>query len=389
MALLPGSRYEALLKISSGGQATVYVARPHGAVGLARLVAVKRLHAELRESPRARALLIREGMLAARISDPHVVTIRDVEELEDEILLVMDYVEGAALSDLLERAAHAGPAPSLGVALRVLLDACMGLCAIHSAPDGTGRARGLVHRDLSPHNVLVDVRGHALITDFGLAKVVDLARSRSSARQYGKVAYLAPEYLSDRPYTPRADLFSLGVVMWETLAGRRLFAAPHPAVALERVLLEPAPDLDVARVPAALGGLVARLLDKRPEGRPASADEVLRALEAVAARAGAADRSEVAEWLGALVGGELAERRALLRGLVDDEPSDTAALELDQGAVAAGPSATERSSASGETEASDMTTTQVRAQGPPGAVAELREESTTVERAGGRPHGGH
>src|SRR5262245_40221506 len=149
------SRYELLTKIAAGGMAMVYVGRLRGAAGFWRLCAIKRAHPHLVEDPELRRSLIAEARLASRIQHPNVVPISDVEELEGELLLVMDYVEGAALSELIRHASDAGRRLPPRVVVRVVLDACAGLAAAHDLKDENGTPLGLVHRDVSPQNVLV------------------------------------------------------------------------------------------------------------------------------------------------------------------------------------------------------------------------------------------
>ena len=161
------SRYELLVKIASGGMATVYVGRLSSVVGSSRLVAIKRAHAHLMEDPAFAKMLIEEAKLASRIHHPNVVAVQSVEEVEGELLLVMDYVEGASLADLVNYEELPMPAR---VAVRALLDGCAGLQAAHELTDDDGKSLGIVHRDVSPHNILVGVDGVARLTDFGIAK---------------------------------------------------------------------------------------------------------------------------------------------------------------------------------------------------------------------------
>jgi eukaryotic-like serine/threonine-protein kinase len=161
-----GSRYEVLAKIATGGMATVHVARVRGAVGFSRLVAVKRPHPFVVADVDLRKQLEAEARVASLIHHPNVVSVLDVEEIDGELVLVMDYVEGCTLKALVDHAVAAGT-PSTRVVVRVLLDVAAGLHAAHRLRDGQGTLLGVVHRDVSPQNVLVGLDGAARLADFG------------------------------------------------------------------------------------------------------------------------------------------------------------------------------------------------------------------------------
>jgi eukaryotic-like serine/threonine-protein kinase len=313
-----GSRYELLVKIASGGMATVYVGRRSGAQGFRRLVAIKRAHPHLIEDPALRRMLVAEAHLAAQIHHPNVVSVHDVEELDGEILLIMDYVEGAALSQLGPASSRRPPLPPQ-VAVRILLDASIGLHAAHTLASDDGRPLGLVHRDVTPHNILVGLNGIARIADFGVAK----SESHTLGTPHtctgslkGKVAYMAPEYVSGKPIDARVDVFALGIMAWEALTGRRLFRGVNELDSMQNVLgFEPQPPSKI--VPALgthLDDVVLRALVKEPEDRWQTAQDFAFALERQARRAELlAMHTEVAEHVRAVVGRDLDERRAEIR----------------------------------------------------------------------------
>ena len=330
-ALLADSRYELLVKIATGGQATVYVGRVSGSEGFSRLVAIKRAHPYLREDPKARSMLIREARLASRIHHANVVPIVDVEESDDELLLVMDYIEGGALSELLERELSARTSLPHTIALRILLDACAGLCAVHDLAADDGRPLGLVHRDVSPQNILVGVDGTARMTDFGLAQVTEVSASASTTVR-GKLAYLAPEYIEGARFTQQCDVFSMGVVIWETLAGRRLFRGSNDANTIQRVLSEQAPLLSTVApdLGALFDDVVARALEKTPQARCPSMDELSRLLATAAdERLGRASHAEVSHYVRDALAAELAHRRTVIAATTDPERAITASIALD------------------------------------------------------------
>ncbi len=317
------SRYEVMVKVASGGMATVYVGRLSGAVGFSRLVAIKRAHPHLAEDPSFRRLLVAEAKLASRIHHPNVVAVQDVEESDGELLLVMDYVEGASLAQLLALSGDDGV--PRGVATRVVLDACAGLHAAHTLTGDDGEALGIVHRDVSPHNVLVGVDGVARIADFGIAKSTGHTGSdghTSTGTLKGKVAYMAPEYVEHGALDRRGDVFALGVVAWELFARRRLFRGGNDIETLRAVASAEVPTL--ASVDAALAPLddvVLTALSRDPDQRFQTALAFAEALETAAGRAGLLGKhADVARCVKGVAGEALAERRELVRA--HDAPSD-------------------------------------------------------------------
>jgi serine/threonine protein kinase len=273
-ATAPARRYEPLLKIASGGTAAVYVGSAVGALGFRQLVAIKRPHAHLADDPAFCAALVEEARIASRIHHANVVDVRDVEVDESGIQLVMDYVEGASLSELIRSWGKEPPARPEAVALRIVLDACEGLRALHELTGDDGQALGLVHRDVSPANVLVGLDGVARIADFGLAKpLLAVERTTSEGALRGKLGYMAPEYIRGKSIDRRIDVFALGIVLWESLAGKRLFRGENDGDTLDRVqtlaaplLAEIKPQLG-AETARALDAVIARALAKDPEQR--------------------------------------------------------------------------------------------------------------------------
>lgn len=310
-------RYVPLVKIASGGMATVFVGALRGPLGFSQLVAIKRPHEHLLEDPSFRRSLLDEARLAARIRHAHVVDVRDVEVVGDSVQLVMDYVEGASLGQLIAAAGRAGRRLPPGVVSRIVLDACAGLSAVHDLTDDGGAPLGLVHRDVSPHNILVGLDGLARITDFGIAMAEHAAHTPTTTGLLkGKLGYMAPEYIRGGRPDRRADLFALGVVAWEALAGRRLFKGANEGDTFDRVLREEAPPVgrEAPDTGGALDEIVARALSKDPDERLGTAEELGAALEDAAGRAGLlATHGEVAREVRAAVGELLEQRRREVR----------------------------------------------------------------------------
>lgn len=313
---IAASRYDLLLKIAAGGMATVYVGRQRGAAGFWRLVAIKRAHAHLLEDPQFRQMLIQEAQLASRIHHPNVVGVKDVEELDEELLLVMDYVEGVTLAALVQ-ACQAEPLPARA-AVRIVLDAAAGLHAAHSLRDDDDVPLGLIHRDVSPQNVLIGVDGAARLSDFGIAKCMQSRRDATTTGVLrGKLGYMAPEYILSQPLEARSDVFALGVVAWEALTGRRLFRGDNEVATMKLVTDQEAPAVSEAApwVGTRLDDVVARALAKDPKERFDSAQHFATALDKAARRGDLiGPHSEVAAIVSELFAAELDERRARVRG---------------------------------------------------------------------------
>ena len=314
------SRYDVLAKIASGGMATVFVGALKGGGGLRHLVALKRPHQHLLDDPGFRESLLAEANVASGIRHANVVSVREIERLGDSIQLVMDYVEGASLGQLLVHAAKSGPPVPVGVALRIVLDASAGLEALHELTDDAGKKLGFVHRDVSPQNILVGVDGVARITDFGLAKCAETSEQPTTKGTLkGKLGYMAPEYIRSKPIDARADVFAMGIVAWEALAGKRLFRGESDADTIERVLTaEVLPPSSVASgLTPEIDAAVLRALERLPEARFPTIRVFADAIGA-AAREKIAPATEVGAVVRESMGGELAARRRAVGGEVRD-----------------------------------------------------------------------
>ncbi|HMI91156.1 MAG TPA: serine/threonine-protein kinase, partial [Polyangiales bacterium] len=269
--------------LASGGMAAVYVARALGVAGFERLFAVKVLHPHLAHEQEFITMFLDEARLAARIRHPNVVPTIDISDTQDAgYYLVMDYIEGDHLGALLQRAYKLGSKLPAPIALRIVADALEGLAAAHALTDETGRRINLVHRDVSPHNVMVSTDGIARITDFGVAKAEVRLMSTTRQGQFkGKLAYMAPEHASTGEADQRSDLFSAGIILWECLTGRRLFRAENQAATLNKICIEPIPmPSAVDPALAVFDPVLERALARDPLERYQTAEEFAEALEA-------------------------------------------------------------------------------------------------------------
>ncbi len=300
--------------------ATVYLAR---ATDRDLLVAIKRPHKHLAQDKMFLTMLLDEARVASAIDHPNVVRVRELAFESGEPFIVLDYIEGCALSDLRKELSAADRALGTKVAVRILLDALAGLHAAHELRDKeTGKALGIIHRDISPHNVLVGVDGTARLTDFGIAKAEDRLQVTRTHEVKGKLAYLAPERVDKRRMcTRQSDLFSIGIVLWECLAGRRLFRAEDAVDTLDEVMHAPIPRLRQlgAHVPPALDDAIARCLSRDLNVRHKTAAELGMAIERGAGRGNIATPQEVAEVVEVVFGGRLRLRHQQLRGVLGQD----------------------------------------------------------------------
>jgi eukaryotic-like serine/threonine-protein kinase len=307
-------RYDLYAELASGGMATVHFAKQRGAMGFSRTVAVKRLHAHYAKDPEFVAMLVDEARLAARIQHPNVVTTLDVVAEEGEISVVLEYIHGEPLHRLV-RSLPTGDRMPLPFVSSIVSGMLHGLHAAHEARDERGERLGIVHRDVSPQNVIVGVDGVARVLDFGIAKASGRVQTTKDGQIKGKLAYMAPEQCRGETVGPRTDVYACGVILWELLAGRRLFKGDNDAMVLEQVLLgivRP-PSKWVPSLPAALDEIAMRALERDPNARFESALEMAEALEEAVAPAPA---RELGDWV-ARVAGDVLTQRAETMAAID------------------------------------------------------------------------
>ena len=311
-------RYEILTQLACGGMASVYIARAHGVAGFERLVAIKVLHPHLAYEQEFISMFLDEARLAARIRHTNVVATLDISDSPgDGYFLVMEYIEGDHLGALLSRSAKRGERLPRPFVCRAMLDALQGLGAAHRLSDEHGRPLKLVHRDVSPHNILIGTDGIARLSDFGVAKA-DVRMASTGAGQFkGKLSYMAPEQASSKQTDQRSDLFSAGVILWESLTGRRLFKGESNAATLNKLL-----NGAVAKPSSIWADLeqyddvVIKALSRNPDERFQCADDFAEELERAAGRAGIAKTREVASIVRALDADKLDDERARVQDAI-------------------------------------------------------------------------
>lgn len=307
-------RYLLSPPIASGGMATVHIARPVSTDGLARTVAVKRLHPHLARDADVATMFRDEARLSMRIQHPNVAAVLDVVDLNGELLLVMEYVAGTSLARVIQHLAKTGKRLPFAATSCILAGALAGLHAAHEATDERGEPLGVIHRDFSPHNILIGPDGVARVTDFGVAKSKGRLRTTQDGLVRGKLGYMSPEQIRAGELSRRADIFAAGVVLWEMLVGEPLFVGEAEADIMYKVLEAPIPRAHekAPDVPFALAAVAEQALERDPLERFATAREMARALERAAPPAGATSVGTLVE---SLVREELQHRSQLVLAL--------------------------------------------------------------------------
>ena len=327
-------RYAVYGKIASGGMASVCFGRLLGGEGFARTVAIKRLHPHLAEDPEFRATLIDEARMAARIHHPNVVPTLDVVTADGELLLVMEYVRGESLARLLKIERGRSRRVPLHIVSAIGSGALNGLHAAHEATSDSGEPLGIVHRDVSPQNLLVGVDGLARVIDFGVAKAAGRVQTTREGSIKGKIAYMAPEQISGHSVSRRADVYAMGVVLWEMLSGERLFQAENDVALVARVIAgaQDAPSFYAPQITPGLDELVMRALATDPSDRFGTTEEMAVRLVRLVPPALATD---VGKWVEEAARATLSQRGAELAeiesasgiSLIPQPPTSARALD--------------------------------------------------------------
>jgi eukaryotic-like serine/threonine-protein kinase len=319
-------RYAIYDEIASGGMATVHFGCSIGAGSFSRVVAIKRLHAHLARENEFVTMFMDEARVAARIRHPNVAPILDVVATDREIFLVMEYVHGESLAKLFgAMRARREPMP-LPVAAAILVGMLGGLHAAHEATDERGMSLRIVHRDVSPQNLIVGADGVARIVDFGIAKAVGRLQQTQTGEIKGKFGYMAPEQVNGSSVTRAADIYAAGVVLWEALTGVPLFNADNDVALAAQVLLGKVspPSRAVGGVPPVFDDITMCALQRDPAHRFATARDMARALETSVPIANA---SHVAAWIHGLADPVLRKREHRLADIERDWARRTGAPE--------------------------------------------------------------
>jgi serine/threonine-protein kinase len=308
-------RYALYDEIAFGGMGTVHLGRVLGSAGFSRVVAIKRMHRDLSREPELVTMFRDEVRVTSRVRHVNVVGTLDAVVDGHEVLLVMEYVHGEALSTLLDLMNQARIRVPANVATTIAIGVLHGLHAAHEARSETDEPLNIVHRDVSPSNVLVGVDGVPRVVDFGIAKSLGRRQHTRDGQIKGKPSYVAPEVIDGRKADRRADVYSTAVVLWETLTGARLFDGESDGVIMAKVLAGPVSNLRSERpeISETLEAIVLRGLSTDPDKRFSTAREMALALQE---EFGVMAPAELGDWVAEVARESLAQRA---RSLVDVE----------------------------------------------------------------------
>jgi serine/threonine protein kinase len=304
-------KYEILRQITTGGMAEVYLARQRGIGGFSKLAILKLVRSDLADDQDFVNMFLQEARLTASLDHPGIGQVFDLGEVGGRIFLAMEFIQGETLR-LVTRTCKERSVPfPLPYILFIACRVCEALEYIHRHDPP------VIHRDISPQNIMLSYNGAVKLIDFGVAKSLDWANGEATAHGIlkGKIGYMAPEQIRGEPVTPASDIFSFGVVLWEILAGRRLFRRPDNLQTLQAVLQDEIPALRSLRsdIPPALEQCLARALSRSPQDRIASAAQMLNTLEEIiAANSLGANQSQLGQFLRKLLPERLATQQRLL-----------------------------------------------------------------------------
>jgi serine/threonine protein kinase len=285
---LVGERFGKYLlvgELATGGMAEIFLAVRKGLEGVLKVVALKRVLPHLSSSPEFTQMFIDEARLVARLDHPNIVRTYEFDEFAGQYFTVMEYLPGEDLGKILNRISAVRKPMPVELAALIISQVCSGLHFAHELTDGRGRPLGLVHRDVTPSNIIVTFAGEVKLIDFGVAKINVNAGRTMVGTIKGKIAYMSPEQSRSHTVDRRSDVFSAGVVLWELLTGRPLFARETEAQALYAIVNDPIPRVRRLRpeVPPELEAIVMRALARSPEDRFQTAEEMQFALDNVIA----------------------------------------------------------------------------------------------------------
>jgi len=325
---LAPTRYEPIERLAVGGMAEVWRADAIFETGDRAPVAIKRVLPQLAANQLYRSMFEDEARLGMLLRHPSIVRVYDARDIRGTYIMVMELVDGSSLRSMLGRAHARRAGMPVAAALHIVREVAQALDYAHTAADQTGKPLGIIHRDVSPHNVLLGRDGAVKLADFGLANASVHVTEKSPGVVGGKLGYLAPEVVLRKPATARADVFAAGIVLWEALAGRRLFAGADDAETVRNVArcqVEPPSKLNSA-VPKAVDFLLERILARDPELRIPSAralhDEINDVLDRLKTNAGTRD-------IALLVGLHLATERQRMPADANREVAAALMSELD------------------------------------------------------------
>ncbi len=287
--------YEIVAKLKSGGMATLFLGKRTGAAGFSRHVAIKFVHEHLASDATFVRMFVDEALLSSKIHHPNVVHVEELKKVNGRYFLVMEYVHGCSLGQLMSTLGKRQRTMRPELAAYVAVKVAEGLHAAHTATDSDGMPLGVVHRDVSPQNVLLAYKGHVKLIDFGVAKAEGRAQQTTGGSLKGKIRYMSPEQAFGKPVDARTDVYALGIVLWEMLTGRRAFSGDNELLLLDAVRNPNIPFASFFNpaVPETLDQVIAKAIAKEPEDRYPSAQELRKALARAIPSALALDDSDL------------------------------------------------------------------------------------------------
>lgn len=317
-------RYTLRYRIAQGGMASVYLAQLSGSAGFEKWIAVKTIHPHIATSTRFVSMFLDEARLASQLDHPNLCSVFDFGEDRSTWFIAMEYLHGETFGVVARTGWSTAQPPPYVMVARILADAARGLHAAHELRLASGENAGVVHRDVSPENIFVTYAGPTKIVDFGVARWKSQSQDHTVVGELkGKIAYMCPEQLREEPVDRRADIWSLGVVLWEVTVGRRLFRRKTDAASVYAVLNDHVPHPTRFRpdYPPALAAIVAKALERDRTRRYPTALDFARALEQWLASTGKpAGTGEVSEYMHSLFDEQIAVRERLLRATYLEAP---------------------------------------------------------------------
>lgn len=309
-------RYECLLPIARGGMAAVWAARVTGARGFEKIVAVKTMLPNLSDDPNFERMFLDEARIASRIRHPNVAEILDLGEQDNLLYLVMEWIDGAPMSLIMRESFRRGGMP-LNIGVKIVQDVCAALHAAHELKGEDGKSLELVHRDVSPQNIMVTESGVVKLVDFGVAKALGRSAGETDTGLIrGKLAYLAPEQVVAQPLDRRTDLFAAGVILYQITTGKHPFRADNAGATMNNILRRnvPRPSKIVgATYPDVLSRVVMRAIDREQEFRFQTGADMFKALDEVFVGRSRATNEDVAAYIKPIIGPAGEEFRRALR----------------------------------------------------------------------------
>ncbi|HZH78938.1 MAG TPA: serine/threonine-protein kinase, partial [Archangium sp.] len=316
-------KYQLIKRLAMGGMAQIYLARQRGPEGVEKQVVVKRILPHLAENEDFVRMFLDEARIAARLNHPNIVQIFDLGAQDDSFFIAMEYIHGEDLRRVWKKADRAGTPIPVPLVCRIITEACAGLDYAHKRTDGNGKPLGIVHRDISPQNILLTFEGRVKVVDFGIAKAADQATVTRSGVLKGKYSYMSPEQAAGQRVDCRSDVFALGVVLYEMVTNTRLFKRSTDMQTLTAVAeCHVTPPSQIApRVPPELDAIIMKALSREPATRYAEALQLQAALERyLADHEYAASPADLAAFMRQVYADRLAREARAGTVVVDEDP---------------------------------------------------------------------